>query len=143
MPDLRFGSLADVSQCNRHVRFGSKADICAATSHVRFTPNSDRESGLRQPVMSALPPIADMCGAVAHVGFGPIAGIGPSARPAKAKSRLPQGENKRASKSLLRARRIYMPRKPNGTRYADLQKPPQHHDCEQAPTFRLASELSP
>jgi hypothetical protein len=27
------------------VRFGSKADICAATSHVRFTPNSDRESG--------------------------------------------------------------------------------------------------
>jgi hypothetical protein len=63
--------------------------------------------------------------------------------PAKAKSRLPQGENKRASKSLLRARRIYMAPKTDGARYADLQKPPQHHDCEQAPTFRLASELSP
>jgi len=39
----------------RHVRFGSKADICAATNHVRFTPNSDRESGFPQNVMSALP----------------------------------------------------------------------------------------
>ena len=47
---------------------------------------------------------------VVHVGFGPIAGIGPSARPAKAKSRLPQGENKQASKSLLRARRIHTAR---------------------------------
>jgi hypothetical protein len=45
------------------VRFGSKADICAATRNVRFTPNSDRESGLRQTAMSALPPKADMCGA--------------------------------------------------------------------------------
>jgi hypothetical protein len=63
--------------------------------------------------------------------------------PTKPKSRLPQGENKRASKSLLRARRIYMAPKPNGTRYADLQKPPPHPYCEQAPTFRLASELSP
>ena len=57
------------------VRFGSKADICVAKSDVRFTPNSDRESGLRQTVTSALPPIADMCGAVAHVGFGPEADI--------------------------------------------------------------------
>src|SRR5262245_5141640 len=30
-------------------------DICSASSHIRFTPNSDRESGHRQPVMSALP----------------------------------------------------------------------------------------
>ena len=43
-----------------NVRFGSKADICAAKIHVRFAPNSDRESGHRQPVMSALPPEADM-----------------------------------------------------------------------------------
>ena len=28
---------------------------CGAISHVRFTPNSDRDSGLRQTVMSALP----------------------------------------------------------------------------------------
>jgi hypothetical protein len=47
-----------------NVRFGSKADMCAAKRHVRFTPNSDRESGFRQNVMSALPPKADMCGAV-------------------------------------------------------------------------------
>src|SRR5262245_31047535 len=55
--------------------FGSEADICAcpATSDVRFTPNSDRESGHRQAVMSALPPKADMCSALAHVCFGPIA----------------------------------------------------------------------
>ena|SRR5262249_27500577 len=58
-----------------HVRFGSKADICSATSHVRFPPNSDRESGLFQTVMSALPPKADMCSAVAHVCFGPKADI--------------------------------------------------------------------
>ena len=56
-----------------HVRFGSKADICAATSHVRFAPDSDRESGFPQTVMSALPPKADVCGALAYVRFGPIA----------------------------------------------------------------------
>src|SRR5262245_37603237 len=27
------------------VRFGSKADICGAKRHVRFTPESDRKSG--------------------------------------------------------------------------------------------------
>src|SRR5215831_13201895 len=56
-----------------NVRFGSKADMCSAKADVRFTPNSDRESGHRQTVRSALPPKADMCGAVAHVCFGPIA----------------------------------------------------------------------
>src|SRR5262249_14844402 len=55
------------------VRFGSKADICGATSHVRFTPDSDRESGLPQTVMSALPPKADICSAATHVCFGPQA----------------------------------------------------------------------
>jgi hypothetical protein len=49
------------------VRFGSKADMCNAKAHVRSTPNSDRESGHRQTVMSALPPKADMCGAKADV----------------------------------------------------------------------------
>jgi hypothetical protein len=56
-----------------HVRFGSKADMCSARRHVRFTPNSDRESGLPQTVMSASPPKADMCGAARDVRFGPIA----------------------------------------------------------------------
>src|SRR5262245_50631793 len=46
----------------RDVRFGSQADICGAKCDVRFTPNSDRESGLPQTVMPALPPKADMCG---------------------------------------------------------------------------------
>jgi hypothetical protein len=50
-----------------NVRFGSKADICGALIHVRFAPNSDRESGFPQTVMSALPLKADMCGAVADV----------------------------------------------------------------------------
>jgi hypothetical protein len=44
---VSFGSLADISQCNRHVRFGSKADIRAAKSHVRFTPNSDIDCAFR------------------------------------------------------------------------------------------------
>jgi hypothetical protein len=47
----------------RNVRFGSLADICSAKGHVRFAPNSDRESGFPQTVMSALTPKADMCGA--------------------------------------------------------------------------------
>ena len=45
-------------------------------AHVRFTPNSDHESGLAQPVMSALPLKADMCGATRDVRFVPIADIG-------------------------------------------------------------------
>jgi hypothetical protein len=28
-----------------NVRFGSEADMCNAPTHVRFTPNSDRKSG--------------------------------------------------------------------------------------------------
>src|SRR5262249_59442322 len=58
-----------------HVRFGSKADMCSAKGHVRFASNSDRESGLPQPVMSALPPKADMCSARADVRYGPKADI--------------------------------------------------------------------
>ena len=51
------------------VRFGSLADICSAKGHVSFAPNSDRESGFPQTVMSALPPKADMCGATRDVRF--------------------------------------------------------------------------
>jgi hypothetical protein len=40
-------------------------------SHVRFAPNSDRESGFPQTVMSSLSPKADMCGARSNVCFGP------------------------------------------------------------------------
>jgi len=47
--------------------------MCGAKEHVRFAPNSDRESGLPQTVMSALPPKADMCGARGYVRFGPKA----------------------------------------------------------------------
>jgi len=43
-----------------NVRFGSKADMCAARRHVRFAPNSDRESGFPQKVMSVSPPKADI-----------------------------------------------------------------------------------
>src|SRR5262249_53366890 len=60
----------------RHnVRLGSKADICSAKRHVRFPPNSDRESGFPQTVMSALPSKADSCSARAHVCYGPKADI--------------------------------------------------------------------
>jgi hypothetical protein len=48
------------------VRFGSLADMCAAKSHVRFAPNSDREGGFLQKLMSALPPKADMSSATAR-----------------------------------------------------------------------------
>jgi len=50
-----------------HVRFGSQADMCGAIRHVRFTPESDRKSGHRQRVMSALLPKADMCSALGDV----------------------------------------------------------------------------
>ena len=43
-----------------NVRFGLKADICSAKGHVRFAPNSDRESGFPQTLMSALPSNADI-----------------------------------------------------------------------------------
>jgi hypothetical protein len=49
--------------------------MCSAKRHVRFTPNSDRESGFPQTVMSALPPKADMCGAARDVRIGPKADI--------------------------------------------------------------------
>jgi len=58
-----------------NVRFGSKPDRCIAKSDVRFTPNSDRESGFPQEVMSALTPKADMCSALANVCYGPKADI--------------------------------------------------------------------
>jgi hypothetical protein len=64
---------ADICGATRDVRFGALADVCAAKSHVRFAPNSDRESGFPQKVMSAFPPKADVCGANRHVCFGPIA----------------------------------------------------------------------
>jgi len=66
------------------VRFGSKADMCSALDDVRFTPNSDRESGLPQTVMSALPPKADMCSAKRNVGYGPIADMPPLVQSADA-----------------------------------------------------------
>ena len=58
-----------------NVRFGSLADVYSAKGLVRLTPNSDRESGFSQTVMSALPPKADMCGATGDVRFGPKADI--------------------------------------------------------------------
>jgi hypothetical protein len=49
--------------------------MCSARAHVRFTPESDRESGFPQTVMSALPAKADMCGATTDVRLGPEADI--------------------------------------------------------------------
>src|SRR5215469_7807120 len=67
-----------------------------------------------------------------------------SVESSKAISRLPQGKNKRGTKSLVRARRIRTARKTEwSTPHADVQRPPRHHDCEQSATFRLARELSP
>src|SRR5262249_5026677 len=53
-------SKADELPARTHVRFGSKADICNANRHVRFSSDSDRESGLPQTGVSALPPKADI-----------------------------------------------------------------------------------
>jgi hypothetical protein len=64
------------SKADPDVRFGSKADVRAAKRHVRFAPESDRESGFSQTVMSTLPLKIDMCGALAHVCFRPKADIG-------------------------------------------------------------------
>src|SRR5262245_7582791 len=59
----------------RDVRCGSKVDMCSAPAHVRFAPDSERESGLPEKIVSALPTKADMCGALADVCYGPIADI--------------------------------------------------------------------
>ncbi len=78
MPALSCPIPSQISVCRDkgcYVRFGSKADICSAKGHVRFTLNSDRDSGLPQQPMSALPPKADMCSALVHVYFGPKADI--------------------------------------------------------------------
>src|SRR6188474_2853233 len=54
---------------------GQKQTFAMHQPMSALLPYSDRKSGLRQTIMSALPPKADMCGAVAHVGFGPEADI--------------------------------------------------------------------
>src|SRR5262245_38764258 len=56
-----------------HVRFGSKAKHMQRKRPCPIYPNSDRESGHPQTVMSALPPKADMCGATRDVFYGPKA----------------------------------------------------------------------
>jgi hypothetical protein len=67
--NVRFGSLADISRCNRH---------------VRFTPESGHKTAVRDlsnlmsalvPKMSALTPIADIHPLIEDVRFGPIADI--------------------------------------------------------------------
>jgi len=52
---------------------GQKQTCAVQEPMSALAPNSDRESGLRQTVMSALPPKADMCGANRNVRFGPKA----------------------------------------------------------------------
>jgi hypothetical protein len=48
-------SVVQCANARVRVRFGSKADMCVAKPHVRLTPDSDRESGHAQMVVSALP----------------------------------------------------------------------------------------
>jgi hypothetical protein len=52
---------------------GSEADMRVAKCDVCCYPNSDRESGFLQKVMSALPSKADMCSAVFDACYGPKA----------------------------------------------------------------------
>src|SRR6516162_7471239 len=40
LTDVRFGSKADIAECETNVRFGSKAHISACPRNVRFTPES-------------------------------------------------------------------------------------------------------
>jgi hypothetical protein len=39
--DVRLGSLADISQCNRDVRFTPESGHVQCTRHVRFGPKAD------------------------------------------------------------------------------------------------------
>jgi len=55
--------------------FAAPASPTCAGQIIRFTLDSDRESGPRQDVMSALPSQADMCAARGDVCLGPIADI--------------------------------------------------------------------
>ena len=84
MGDVRFGSKADVCVDVRftpesghavHKRMsalGQKQTYAAQKGMSALPPSSDRESGLPQTVMSALPLKADLCGATRNVRYGPI-----------------------------------------------------------------------
>ena len=52
---------------------GQKRTYAVHNRMSALPPNSDRESGFPQKVMSALPPKADMCGATRDVRFVPKA----------------------------------------------------------------------
>src|SRR5262249_28451789 len=67
-------------KCKTMSALGQK-QMCVAKRHVRFAP----ESGIRQPVMSALSPKAHMCSARGNLRYGPIADIHSSA-PTKRKT---------------------------------------------------------
>ena len=55
------------------VRFGSKADICTAIGHVRLTPNSDRKSG--HPVVASVRASGANESSCAFAAFSAIAGL--------------------------------------------------------------------
>ena len=62
-----------LSLMTRFRSLGQKQTCAAQEGMSALPPNSDRESGFPQTVMSALPSKADMCGALGDVCFGPIA----------------------------------------------------------------------
>jgi hypothetical protein len=77
--------------------------MCAATGHVRFAPNSERESGFPQTVMSALPPKADMCVATRDVRFGPKADIVSDLRVEISSNKNPGNPTENCRDALLRS----------------------------------------
>src|SRR5262249_12307549 len=70
--DLAEGAASELPD----VRFGSKADMWAAKRNVRFTPNRGRESEIPQKAVSALPSKADMCSALPQCLLRAISGHG-------------------------------------------------------------------
>ena len=88
-------------QCIDRCLYGSKADVRCITS-CPLSPNSDRESGHRQTVMSALPPKADMCSARAYVRFGPKADMRRYSTISSAIDRTPDGMVSPSALAVLR-----------------------------------------
>src|SRR4029450_1295988 len=57
---------------------GHKPTYALQKGTSALPPIATAKADFPQPVMSALPPKADMCSALAHVCFGPIADLGHS-----------------------------------------------------------------
>jgi hypothetical protein len=125
--DVRYWPKADICSCTAHVRFRGQSGSTRAADQSRFMSTRPRgllcaKSGLMHHsnqlfdhlvVRPCAFAVLTLRGAVKSIIIEQKQQVAANQCdwPSKAKSRLPQGENKLGSKSLFRARRIHTARK--------------------------------